>query len=960
MKTDDPKLTAYVLGELPPAERAEIEALLQDDIALTAEIEATRSLAAQLRSELQAEEGAPLSMERRGEVLAAANRPAASGVILPQRVWPQRLLKIAASLALFAVVAGLLFPALSGRKELARKSNAQVQERENRLVEEVSALRPSDPSFYLNGPKLASTGAGISGGGQFPGGSAPTNTDDGLKNVNSPASEKSLSLGVGLGAPALNPKPAATTITKSGSGTLVTDPGGFSDAHALHLGGAVGSKAGAAAPLEIPSDARGAITKSAGGSWTLTGSNTFAGRTTVTAETLGLEPAPEALFGDAFGAVADTESQLDEKRQQVDQLRREVQLLGQKLNEKQEDRRGLEARLKGLKTELEGFERDLSRQPLTGNTEAYDAITDNVFLSAKGQPLSTLSIDVDTASYANARRFITSGALPPKGAVRIEEMLNYFSYDYPQPAGDAPFSATMEVAACPWTPEHRLVRIGLKGRDVARSERPAANLVFLIDVSGSMDEPNKLPLVKQSLRLLVDQLDDRDQVSIAVYAGASGTVLEPTRDKAAMRAALDRLEAGGSTNGAGGIQLAYKLARKSFLKGGTNRVILATDGDFNVGITNPSDLVELIEREAKSGVFLSVLGYGMGNLKDSTLEKLADKGNGNYGYIDTLAEAKKTLVEQMNGTLFTIAKDVKIQVEFNPGQVGAYRLIGYENRLLAKEDFNNDKKDAGEIGAGHTVTALYEVVPAGGAVPGVTPPVDDLKYQPRSTSAASAPPASAKLKDDPGDSFVSAFQTVKRAEQAEQGGNFEQALAELHEAQTTFDQIAQSFPDWQPAVVAFRQKRTDEAIRRLEKQIPADLRASAKAASEKAAEPVGAEMTLAGIPAAAQSAISPELLTLKLRYKQPDGDVSKKLEFPLTDRGETWEKSSKDFRWAAAVASFGMLLRDSPHKGHTTWDSALELAREGKGDDTTGYRTECAALIEKARTIASGGAPLPR
>jgi secreted protein with Ig-like and vWFA domain len=588
--------------------------------------------------------------------------------------------------------------------------------------------------------------------------------------------------------------------------------------------------------------------------------------------------------------------------------------------------------LPGLNTPLPKDEMAAAQKAKSeGNTEAYDAITDNAFLAVKDQPLSTFSIDVDTASYANVRRFLTSGTRPPRGAVRIEEMLNYFSYDYPQPAGDAPFSATMEVAACPWAPEHRLVRIGLKGKDVARSERPAANLVFLIDVSGSMQPANKLPLVKESLRLLIDQLDDRDLVAIAVYAGASGTVLEPTRDKAKMRAALDRLEAGGSTNGAGGIQLAYELAARSFIKGGTNRVILATDGDFNVGMTSQSDLVELIEKKAKGGVFLSVLGYGMGNLKDSTLEKLADKGNGNYGYIDTLAEAKKTLVEQMNGTLHTIAKDVKIQVEFNPAQAAAYRLIGYENRVLAKEDFNDDRKDAGEIGAGHNVTALYEVVPAGGAVPGASPAADELKY-----SAKPVADPTQESGSSPGEWFVTAYTFTQQAEQAEAVGDTAQALARNREAKAILDKIAKQNPDWKPEIVAFRVKRTAESIARLEKLLPSSA------------------------PAADQSAIhnpqsatpSPELLTLKLRYKKPDGDVSTKLEFPLTDRGETWEKSSSDFRWAAAVASFGMLLRDSPHKGAATWDSTLELAHEGRGDDRAGYRAECLALIEKARTIA--------
>jgi Ca-activated chloride channel family protein len=376
------------------------------------------------------------------------------------------------------------------------------------------------------------------------------------------------------------------------------------------------------------------------------------------------------------------------------------------------------------------------------NTEAYDAVPENAFLDAKANPLSTFSIDVDTASYANVRRFLNSEQLPPSGAVRIEELVNYFPYSYPQPDGDIPFSVNVETARAPWAPEHELVRIGIKGRELDAKNRPASNLVFLVDVSGSMQPENKLPLLRRSLRALVENLGPQDRVAIAVYAGSSGLVLPstPGSDKRRILDALDHLGAGGSTNGAQGIKLAYETARENFLKDGNNRVILCTDGDFNVGVTSQSSLVELIEKERASGVFLSVLGFGDGNLKDSTMEKLADKGNGNYSYIDSFTEGRKVLVEQMGGTLFTIAKDVKIQVEFNPARVAGYRLIGYENRLLAKEDFNNDKKDAGEIGAGHSVTALYEVVPAGKSVPGENS-VDPLKYQ-------APPPQEAGASDD--------------------------------------------------------------------------------------------------------------------------------------------------------------------------------------------------------------------
>jgi Ca-activated chloride channel family protein len=504
--------------------------------------------------------------------------------------------------------------------------------------------------------------------------------------------------------------------------------------------------------------------------------------------------------------------------------------------------------------------------PALANTESYDTVTDNPFLQVlvRGNETSTFSIDVDTASYSNVRRFLTAGQRPPKGAVRIEELVNYFKYDYAEPKSGDPLAVKMDVASCPWTPEHRLLRIALKARELDHENRPQANLVFLIDVSGSMQPENRLPLVKKSLRLLVEKLGPQDTVGIVVYAGASGIVLEPTNDRDAINAALDRLNAGGSTNGGEGIKLAYKVAAKRFEKGRTNRVILATDGDFNVGVTNQSDLTDLITQKAKSGVFLTVLGFGYGNLKDSTMEKLADKGNGNYAYIDNIAEGRKVLVEQMAGTLVTVAKDVKLQIEFNPAQIAAYRLIGYENRLLAKEDFNDDTKDAGEVGAGHTVTALYELVPAGQQIPGEreTTQADPLKYQPNARIA----------------------------------GN----------------QAAQANAD---------ARRYD-----------ADRKASAVDLGDTSV-PVN------------------ELLTLKLRWKAPDGDVSTKREFPLTDAGVTLEKSSKDFRWAAAVAEFGMILRDSPYKGQANWSSVRELAIQGQGKDADGHRIEFLELIGKAEAV---------
>jgi Ca-activated chloride channel family protein len=423
--------------------------------------------------------------------------------------------------------------------------------------------------------------------------------------------------------------------------------------------------------------------------------------------------------------------------------------------------------------------------PVPFDTEGYDRIRDNPFVTVASAPLSTFSVDVDTASYANVRRFLKAGRLPPPDAVRIEELLNYFRYDYPEPRGREPFSITTEVASCPWQPAHRLVLVGLQGRTIPAQDVPPRNLVFLVDVSGSMDEPNKLPLLQTALGMLVDRLRPEDRVAIVVYAGSSGLALPSTsgEDKGRIREALEDLRAGGSTAGGAGIELAYRVAAEHFVEGGVNRVILATDGDFNVGVTSRGDLSRLIEAKRKTGVFLSVLGFGAGNLKDSTMESLADEGNGNYSYIDSPSEARKVLVSEAGGTLVTIAKDVKVQVEFNPRTVGAYRLIGYENRALRAEDFNNDAKDAGEIGAGHSVTALYEVVPKGVAVAAGT--VDPLKYQqaaPASAASGSGELLTVKLRHQDPEGGASRLQSVSVADVAGEpstGLRFASAVAEF-------------------------------------------------------------------------------------------------------------------------------------------------------------------------------------
>jgi Ca-activated chloride channel family protein len=465
--------------------------------------------------------------------------------------------------------------------------------------------------------------------------------------------------------------------------------------------------------------------------------------------------------------------------------------------------------------------------------ERYAEITENPFLEASRAPLSTFSIDVDTASYANVRRYLNNGQLPPKDAVRIEELINYFEYDYPQPVGDVPFSVATETAVCPWNTKHKIVQIGLQGKKIALDNTPPANLVFLLDVSGSMNSPDKLPLLKEGLRMMVNQLKPQDRVAIAVYAGSSGLVLPstPVSSKGEILAALNQLEAGGSTNGGQGIQLAYTVAANNFIEGGNNRVILATDGDFNVGLTGDDELVRMIEQKRKGGIFLSVLGFGTGNLNDSMMEKLADKGNGNYAYIDSRDEARKALGEQVAGTLYTIAKDVKIQVEFNPALVAGYRLIGYENRLLANRDFEDDKKDAGEIGAGHAVTALYEIVPAG-----------------------------QKIENDG---------------------------IELKYSQT---------------------QRSDTRF-------------------------------------------SNELMTVKLRYKEPEGSQSKLLTMGVLDNDRAVANASENLRFASAVAQFGLLLRDSRYKGSANFGNARSLVENSVSSDLKGYRNEFLGLLDRARNL---------
>ena len=482
-------------------------------------------------------------------------------------------------------------------------------------------------------------------------------------------------------------------------------------------------------------------------------------------------------------------------------------------------------------------------QPYTEqNTESYAGISENGYRDPLREPYSTFSIDVDNASYSNVRRFINLGQEVTADAVRIEEMINYFKYDYPQPAGEHPFSVYTETGVSPWNKNHYLLHIGLRAKDIDRGELPPSNLVFLLDVSGSMNYPNKLPLLKSAFSLLLNELREEDRVAIVVYAGAAGVVLEstPGNKKEIIRQALDNLQAGGSTAGGAGLMLAYKIAEKNFIKGGNNRIILATDGDFNVGASDNKSMEQLVEEKRGLGIYMTVLGFGMGNIKDDKMEIIADKGNGNYAYIDNIQEARRVLVQEFGGTLFTVAKDVKFQVEFNPAYVKAYRLVGYENRLLADQDFNDDTKDAGEMGAGHTVTALYEIIPAGSEETGF-PTVDPLRYQ----------------------------------------GKVEARPSE-------------------------------------------EMRPSLKDAPR-------------------------ELCNIKLRYKEPDGLTSKLFSKTvgtgIKKAGETTDR----FRFSAAVAEFGLILRNSKYSGNATVEDVVSLASGARGTDPDGYRAEFIRLVQSAK-----------
>jgi Ca-activated chloride channel family protein len=759
---DDPRLTAYALGELNAAERAEIEAELDKSFACQQAVEEIRETAAALKKNLAAEELPEMTFAQQRKIENQLKQSAK-----PRTNWWKILFYGGLSTAAACLIVAMLLPAMSGGK----RKTEHVAFVEAQPAPQASAIAKSQPEPQPN--------------------STPSLNSEGQKQIQAEA-------------------PALSDATKSENAPATPQPSAV------------------LAPTPPPQTPPVTLALSADKKNGSAGASTVSGAVTLDSQNNFAELPPSG------GVVMAGENKYSSSsggggggggnRGGVVTFR--------SING-----------ISSLDTPSDDFYQDDTRYQYyaPGDTATYPHLTENSFLTALNHPLSTFSIDVDTASYSNVRRFLNEGRMPPTDAVRIEEMINYFHYDYAPPHGDNPFSANIEVAGCPWNSDHRLVRIALKGREIAPDKRPPSNFVFLIDISGSMRPSERLPLIKQALRQLVMKMTDNDRVAIVVYASDVGIKLSstPCSEKEKILEAIDELQAGGSTAGGAGIQMAYKVAEENFIKGGVNRVLLCTDGDFNVGVTDPNELTRMIEREAKSGVALTTLGVGTDNYKDALMQKLADKGNGNYFYLDSLEEAQKVLIDQMSGTLVTIAKDVKIQVEFNPAQVAAYRLIGYEKRMLRKQDFNNDKKDAGEIGAGHTVTALYEIIPAGERIPEGS--VDPLKYQ-----------------------------------------------------------------------------------------VPAD--------DEKPTRYV-----VTG---------SKELLTLKLRYKQPDGDTSRLLEFPVTDDGKSFAQASTDFKFAAAVAEFGMLLRDSQYKGDANYSNVLELAQSAKGSDPDGYRSEFITLVHKAQELS--------
>ncbi len=795
MNHQDPRLTAYALGELSEAERAEVEALLAASPTDAQQVEETREMADLLSRAFSQEAAAPVDpgvlaavrLERPPLEMKDTDRPPRIPWFVSWR-WGWGV-ALGAAAALLLIVAGWWLAGDGSRSNVLKIATA--------------------PTTDLPRTEPASTSQSIP--------TAPRETEP-LANprMSSPVSERT-----DTAIPASGQPTSPSTAPRTGGGSL---------------GGAVAPGAGPTYRDQLSFSMspelmnRHGLTPAPGPE----AGRRPSGTAVRTMEAVRASAAPDAQTLSLDGGRLGETSPEWRPRYGLRPTLRES--LEQKVA-KAEDPNVI---LRGRRAYAESWE---YREP-TANPGYVDAGV-NGFQSAATEPLSTFGLDVDTGSYANVRRFLAQGQLPPAAAVRVEEMINYFPYAYSAPKGDEVFAVDVEVGSCPWDVDHRLVRMAIRARDVA-GERPAGNLVFLIDVSGSMAPAERLPLLKQALRSFVKRLAPADHVAIVTYASRAGVLLPSTscEDKARILAAIDSLEAGGSTNGEGGIREAYDAAVRHFAPGGINRVLLCTDGDFNVGIRDPDDLVRLVKERARSGVFLTTLGVGTANFKDALMRRLADEGNGTYHYLDSFEEAQRVLIDQMDSTLVTVARDAKAQVEFNPGRVAAWKLIGYEKRLMPAQDFNDDTRDAGEIGAGHAVTLLYEVVPAGQMVPGR---VDALKYQ--------RPPP------------------------------------------------------------------------------------------------------VEGVPASIVR--SPELLTLKLRYQRPEGSKSALLEVPVTDAGEGFERKSADFRFAAAVAAFGMTLHPAPGERGPGMDLTLDLARQSLGHDPGGWRAEFITLVKKARQLmGSQGLPI--
>lgn len=863
---DSPEITAYALGEVSREDHAIIERAIAESPELRAEIASLRKLADVLETQLAAEPAPELDDKRREAIFEAAADPSKAVIANPvasrggplhwfSQAWaaltkPALGFSLAAATALAVALAlwtpwkvreaepvsdGPRYAANKDKVQKAEKPGKPAEERQQEFARDTKAV-PTTKADALSELKSA----------------APERKRAELTDAASPLGRRDLQANgpATVAAKPGEPGLAGGTQPPAQAGVPVNGP--------VLATGSIGGAGGQPVNRALTRDAAvngvdrfdKAVDPSSAGTPVLGKPTADSAKreSEVRSYRQPAEPAPSTRYAENFYSTPE-ESKLALGRPHLREKEQRGEVRLQSVSPSADQRAktqlgeslafGLVAKEQVETEEMRRTPPDWSYLPRVAAAESYARIVENPFKDVTASPLSTFGMDADTASYANVRRFLREGSVPPADSVRLEELVNYFPYDYAAPRGPEPFAANVEVADCPWNPEHRLVRIGLKARGSDRRERPRANLVFLVDVSGSMQPENKLPLVQRSLRLLLDQLDAKDQVGIVTYAGEARVALEPTTvsEKPAIARVIDSLKAGSGTHGSAGIQQAYAIATNRFIKGGINRVILCTDGDFNIGLTSREDLLDLITEKAKSGVFLSVLGYGMDNYKDDTAELLADRGNGNYSYVDSFTEARKVLREEVQGTLQTVAKDAKVQVEFNPARVASWRLLGYENRLLADRDFNDDKKDAGEIGAGHAVTALYEIVPVGGRRPGVDP----LRYDARS--------------------------------------NKEKADSVPH---------------------------------------------------------------------------GDELLNLKLRYKDPEGDKSQLMQVPVKDQDRDAAAATADYKFAAAVVGYGMMLRDSQFKGDLTWDKVLKLAEEGLGPDREGYRAEFIDLVRRARQLRGG------